>query len=1141
MIEDNNWNLWPDTSAEWETDDLFLPGEFIIADLPVNPPTGGWEILNTNISKSISLPSTVEQHYWGEFGLRNYENEYYFEKSDTLVKNGNYKGVSWWWKEIEIPQSFRGKLIFLNIRAARLIAEVYLNETLVGYNIITETAFNCDITKAAMLGEKNILAIRITNPGGQMDWLDTKLHGWGKYEFHFGHGFGGLDRGITISSHEPVYIDDLWIANTADPENIIAHLDLQNTLGSAADGELIFEIYKNENPALPVITLKKKFSIDAESNNQMTQEIRYQDAVLWDLENPNLYKIKASIKLSNSKTAFESSVKTFGFRSFTIDGIGENAILKLNDKRIRLISAISWGFWGFNGLFPTPALAEREVNAAKSFGMNCIQFHRNIGKTEALDAHDRLGLFRYMEPGGGQSALGKEYSLYSESPKSRVDISGKNGTASTFAEKYMEEKLIRMIKDHRSHPSLIMYSIQNEINPDLNNPRIFHLIRRMHEEDPSRVVMLKSGIPPNNQVWMAPYDTTVYYDQGDGYSGWWDQHTVGGPGVWKDEMYKSKNDFTHHSANKKEIVTWGEMLGAAVPDNHARMIREIESNGGESYDLADHKRILKSYNQFLDRWKFRESFPTAEDLFLNIGDKCYDFWGRVIETARLAEANDYLVISGWESTAIENHSGLLDNLRGFKGKPDLLKERFALIRPVIKTTSLNYEAGDNASVDIYLINETSKAPGKKLILSIKNSSGQKLLAKEFPVPEKIENKFVYLIDENVELPKFNTEGYYSIELQIDEIPNFTTREELLVLNTNHNFGRELNVGVICNDYELIKQVASFTNINAEKYDPNQNYDLIIVSSQLLYGWRSIVDPVDIKNTEDDELYWTESWGYNKNLEYVFTDLPSGIAKVTLKFAEVTLSGPEARVFDVAVNGKTVLENFDIYKEAGGKNSAIEKVFMTETSDGNVKITIPKRTVNYGKFSAIKIEAGDKVIAINCGGEPYTDKTGLTWEKYEAQINLTDDVIEKIKSGTNAILLPDGPEAADAYGNKLGETGIINYIGHVGSVRASWMGAWYFVKEHALMKGLPVNQAMKSYYQASVNGSDGLMLEGENIDAFIGFGRDHDTNIGVAGFTVNAGKGKIVFYSIPGMTGKGEGVHHIIAKKILLNSIEYLVE
>ena len=99
----------------------------------------------------------------------------------------------------------------------------------------------------------------------------------------------------------------------------------------------------------------------------------------------------------------------FGFRSFTVTGIdpNSNAVFRLNGKRTKIYTAISWGYWGLNGMFPVPELAEKEVRSAQELGLNCLNFHRNLAKEDVLRWHDRLGVLRYMEPGAGKMAIGK--------------------------------------------------------------------------------------------------------------------------------------------------------------------------------------------------------------------------------------------------------------------------------------------------------------------------------------------------------------------------------------------------------------------------------------------------------------------------------------------------------------------------------------------------------------------------------------------------------------------------------------------------------------------------------------------------------------------------------------------------------------
>jgi len=62
--------------------------------------------------------------------------------------------------------------------------------------------------------------------------------------------------------------------------------------------------------------------------------------------------------------------------------------------------------------------------------------------------------------------------------------------------------------------------------------------------------------------------------------------------------------------------------------------------------------------------------------------------------------------------------------------------------------------------------------------------------------------------------------------------------------------------------------------------------------------------------------------------------------------------------------------------------------------------------------------------------------------------------------------------------------------------------------------------------------------------FVGYGRDHDRNIGAASFTTKLGKGKILWHSLPGMvTGlqqPGKGMQPVLLRRLLANSIKYLM-
>ena len=190
---------------------------------------------------------------------------------------------------------------------------------------------------------------------------------------------------------------------------------------------------------------------------------------------------------------------------------------------------------------------------------------------------------------------------------------------------------------------------------------------------------------------------------------WWNQHQGAGD-QWYDEFYKSPTDFTYKAPFKNVLTEFGEMEGCATPDNHALMVHQITETylmyGGNSYDLTDHKEILAAYDNFLDKWKFRTAFPTAEHLFNALGKKCYDTWQNYLENARISDELDFAVISGWETTAIENHSGIVDNLRNFKSDPTPIGGTLPPIRPVAKQRSASIARGQSATFDLFLLNDT---------------------------------------------------------------------------------------------------------------------------------------------------------------------------------------------------------------------------------------------------------------------------------------------------------------------------------------------------------------------------------------------------------------------------------------------------
>ncbi len=320
-------SLWLDTKAPWAQDQVYLPEDVNLAKLPVNAPTGGWNKLDDRQGIPVNLPSTVEEHYWGKIGLHPYGQDYGLSQFDFQAKCGNYKGVSWWWRTFTPPPVKPGQRLVLTFRAARLRAEVYVNGKLCGYSIFANLPFEADISQAVKPGEPNLLAVRITNPGGNFDWPESNVR-MNNEELNAGRGFGGLDADIQMRVRDQVEISDLAVLNKPNPREVTLLVEVKSTAG-VYDGPVALTItHAGQSCWSGTIHV----NVPAGGVVTARQEVSMPDAQLWELDNPILYTASASLPSFPDGGA----QRDFGFRWFTAEGIGSTPKLVLNGKRIVL-------------------------------------------------------------------------------------------------------------------------------------------------------------------------------------------------------------------------------------------------------------------------------------------------------------------------------------------------------------------------------------------------------------------------------------------------------------------------------------------------------------------------------------------------------------------------------------------------------------------------------------------------------------------------------------------------------------------------------------------------------------------------------------------------------------------------------------
>jgi len=522
-LSGKGWKLWYDKNASWADDELYLPGTNITT-IKTTIPTGGWNALDA--AKEVSVPGTVEEYLQVKPG-----------------PEGDFKGVSWWYRTIHIPDAKSAGKLLLRFESARYRSEVFINQKLAGYDLTGNTPFEVDITGFAKPGETVQLALRVTDPGGNFDWHDGDAIKWGKYKVPGSHGFGGITGRVKLVTCAPVYVDDIYIQNTPAITEVCPQITIVNSNAKEVVRNIIVRVVEKKNPAIEIFRQEIKKVTLKPGENLIPTKISVPSAKLWDIDNPNLYVYKVSIV--NRKNTIDEDNKVFGFRWFEPTGQGLDAMFRLNGKRIVLRTAISWGFWPTNGIYPTEEMAEKQIRMAKSMGQNMLSFHRCIGSPIVLEKADELGLLYYEEPGNYRSGQ-------------NID--------NPFGHTLMHEKVMRMVKRDRSHPSLIMFNLINEmgeVSKEFMDVHVSDMVDA-HKVDPTRTfthtsAWCRSEDNEQARVHLRPNDTTVYWH------GWFDFHHAGGPPVWNQDLYKNPTDYYNYNANKKDIVFWGEEGALSTP------------------------------------------------------------------------------------------------------------------------------------------------------------------------------------------------------------------------------------------------------------------------------------------------------------------------------------------------------------------------------------------------------------------------------------------------------------------------------------------------------------------------------------------------------------------------------------------------
>nr|WP_319398812.1 sugar-binding domain-containing protein [uncultured Carboxylicivirga sp.] len=348
-------------------------------------------------------------------------------------------GIGWYRKSFFVDKEEEGRKVFIYFGGISNNSTVWVNGNEVGYRPNGYVSFYYDISDYLDYGKDNLIAIKVNHS----EFADSR---W--------YTGSGIYRNVQLISTYPLYIKK-WgvyaVANNVSKKHATVQVETN----------LINEFSKDFNVEIENYLL---FGNDTIANNNqqvligsgeesiITQNIEADNPRLWSPETPDLYQLHTSIKKDGIE--LDKQVTTLGIRK--IEYSADKGMF-LNDHLIKLKGVCLHQDGGCLGVAVPDKVWAYRLNLLKEMGCNALRLAHNAFSSEFMDLCDQMGFLVIDE-------MYDEWEL----PK-RKWVQGRNngtpslkGTSGYFNDWY-EVDVTDQVLRNRNHPSIIMWSIGNEI------------------------------------------------------------------------------------------------------------------------------------------------------------------------------------------------------------------------------------------------------------------------------------------------------------------------------------------------------------------------------------------------------------------------------------------------------------------------------------------------------------------------------------------------------------------------------------------------------------------------------------------------------------------------------------------------------
>jgi len=410
--------------------------------------------------------------------------EYPFDEAARSCGSGGYvrTGTGWYKKIFRVnPDAVKDGRAVLHFEGAYMLAQVWLNGQSLGRHVYGYTPFEWDITDLLKTdGSENVVDVKVDNSAQPNSrWYSGS----------------GITRNVWICGMKDIHVAPygVWIRQPEvsgkqaqihmETRVCVNHRNRASYEGTAPEenDEITVEtgIYAPDGSLCMQERTAQSQQIAAGVREELLfcQDFLLKSPVLWDTENPALYK--AVTKIYKDGLLLDEVCTVTGFRNVRFDSTQG---FLLNGVRVKLNGVCVHHDGGCAGAAVHPQIWERRLEKLKAMGVNAVRMSHNPPDPALLDLCDRMGLM-VMDEAFDEWRIMKGKELGSNTHESR-------GYSEWFDSCHEEDMRLMLLRD-RNHPSIIIWSIGNEV-PDQTVPEGYltarHLKNICKELDPERLV-----------------------------------------------------------------------------------------------------------------------------------------------------------------------------------------------------------------------------------------------------------------------------------------------------------------------------------------------------------------------------------------------------------------------------------------------------------------------------------------------------------------------------------------------------------------------------------------------------------------------------------------------------------------------------